>query len=65
MLDRLNTMLVQTWNRLQREEGQGTAEYAIVLFAVVAIAGLVATVLSPGISTALTNLASKITTAIP
>lgn len=38
MMDRINTFVAATFARLQREEGQATLEYALVL---VAIAGLV------------------------
>ena len=39
MMDRINTFVAATFARLQREEGQATLEYALVL---VAIVGLVA-----------------------
>jgi Flp pilus assembly pilin Flp len=41
MMDRLNTLIVSFAARMQREEGQTMAEYALVL-AVVAIGVLVA-----------------------
>jgi Flp pilus assembly pilin Flp len=60
MTDRLNKLIVNVFARLQREEGQGTAEYAIVLTAVVVVAALIATVVSPTIKTGISNVATSI-----
>lgn len=43
MVDRLNTLIVDLFSRLQlqREEGQGMVEYALII-AVIAVGGLAA-----------------------
>jgi Flp pilus assembly pilin Flp len=43
MLDRFNTMLVALYARLQAEEGQTMAEYALVLALIVAVTAAVFT----------------------
>jgi Flp pilus assembly pilin Flp len=52
MMDRINTFVVATYTRLQREEGQATLEYALVL---VAIVGLVAAAAFGGLGTSIQN----------
>jgi hypothetical protein len=60
MVDRLNTLVLDLYTRLRREEGQGTVEYAVVLAFVVGLGTVIAALSSSGISAAVTDLASKI-----
>jgi Flp pilus assembly pilin Flp len=59
MMDRINTFVASTFARLQREEGQATLEYALVL---VAIVGLVAAAAFGGLGD---DIKAKFDTLIP
>ena len=68
MLERFSLMVGQAFARLaslKREEGQGTVEYAIIVFLVIGAALAVAGVLNADLKTAFTNLGNQIANAIP
>jgi Flp pilus assembly pilin Flp len=60
MLDRLNVFALELSTRMKREEGQGAAEYALVL-AFVAVAVIAAlTLLGNNIAAELRNVAGQV-----
>ena len=42
--------VADTYAMLRREDGQGTTEYALLLVGIVALAGLVAAIVVPGVT---------------
>ena len=68
MFERFSLLVGQAFARfasLKREEGQGTVEYAIIVFLMIGAALAVARVLNPYLNTAFTNLGNQIANAIP
>lgn len=63
MVDRLNTLALDLFARLQREEGQGMVEYALVI-AVLVVGGLAAWhFLGNSIGAKASNIGNQISTA--
>ncbi|HZQ80450.1 MAG TPA: hypothetical protein VFB25_00585 [Gaiellaceae bacterium] len=62
MLDRINLLLLDAYTRLRREEGQGVAEYAIVLGFVVAVAVVLTS--TTGLQSTLKGLYANITSGL-
>jgi Flp pilus assembly pilin Flp len=62
MLDRINTLVVHLFSRVElaREEGQGTVEYALLLAIVVGAVALAITGLGTAISAKLTDVANSL-----
>jgi Flp pilus assembly pilin Flp len=63
MVDRLNTLIVNLFARvqLQREEGQGTLEYALVLAVVAGAVAAAVILLGGAISTKVGTVVTSIT----
>jgi pilus assembly protein Flp/PilA len=61
MLDRINTFFAATHNRLQREEGQAIAEYALILALIAVVAAGVLLTMGGAISDKLGDIQSAIT----
>jgi Flp pilus assembly pilin Flp len=67
MVDRLNTLVLNLFSRLQlhREEGQGMVEYALII-AVIAVGGIAAwKFLGSNLTTKASNIGNSISTAGP
>jgi Flp pilus assembly pilin Flp len=62
MLDRFNTLVLDLFSRvqLQREEGQGTVEYALLLAVIVGAVALAVTGLGSAIANKLSVVGGKL-----
>ena len=62
MLDRFNTMLVALYSRLQADEGQTMAEYALILGLIVVVTAAAWTTLGGDIHGKLTSVCTSLGT---
>jgi Flp pilus assembly pilin Flp len=60
MLDRINIALGSLYSRLQREEGQTMAEYALILGLIVVVTAVAWTTLGTGIHNKLNSVCTSL-----